>query len=1032
MSVHSLVRAHKRGFRTLSVLVMVSFVFSGLPVGLVLAEDTSESTAESAVVEQMVETGGSTETSTDETFTEDTGGESASGEAGVEGGEGADVESGDTVESLTDETGESSEESTDEESSNESVNVESTGGTFDETNEETVDSDPEVTQGEVVSSGEDGTGSDAGTSEGSVAAIETGDAEAEVDVVNDINSNDTSVSGGGLSGGEIIETTHESDTEENTSEAETSYELEAPVTITADNDTELDNDVSVSAATGANTASSNAVSGILSGNAISSANIINVVNTNIVNSEGMIMLMNAFDGIDGHLNLQSADLFDVLDNGDDSESCALELCSGVSMDIEAENDAQITNDVIVRAATGDNEILGNTGDALISTGDAFAAANVMNVVNTNIVDSNYLLVTVNSFGSLNGNILMPSANSLFGQSAASTPAMMLVDNENNAEIDNNSNTTVGSGDNTAMSATSESSVESGQAVSQVNIANAVNQNLLGGNSFTMLVRVHGTWDGDVLGVPDGLAWEETEEGLVIYSEAASGPEGVHALSGVGNSLAVANTNNASVKNNVEVIALTGDNRVSSEAGAAMIKTGDAYAATNIVNVVNTNIVGQNWFLGIFNVFGDWNGSVVFGRPDLWVGAQITTDTPNVRQGDIVTYRYTVMNNGDGFAPNVRLYDRINTYHLALAEVREGVSMLGDTVMAEIGDLMPGEIATVEYRIAIKTNLPTGRTFFTHNPYVVSDGEEVNEADNSDIVTLAVDKPASEQDNQVITYTPDPVLNIVKTQLGPGTTTASSTVDYEVLITNEGGIAYHAMLVDMIKDERGRTVYKQSWPLESIFPGEEIRITYSVEFSDETVPGIYTNYAEVRAVGRHPSFNPFYGYWANSSVASTELEVVGEEGYAEQEVSEDENQDEVAVPVLPVDPEIGGSLEDLVLPFGEEAAIEDMAIRETIIAIPGEIIRDNGILLAMQNGDGVGGVGGAIPATALTLDTSENSGTVIAKQMHGQAASAFMSFTQGMSNSWWWLWLIIMLGSAPVVAYQTHEIIRARRQRPSVR
>ena len=50
----------------------------------------------------------------------------------------------------------------------------------------------------------------------------------------------------------------------------------------------------------------------------------------------------------------------------------------------------------------------SSGDAGVTTGNAYAAANVLNLVNTNIVNSSYLLLSFNNFGDLSQDITLPS------------------------------------------------------------------------------------------------------------------------------------------------------------------------------------------------------------------------------------------------------------------------------------------------------------------------------------------------------------------------------------------------------------------------------------------------------------------------------------------------------------------------------------------------------------------------------------------------------------------------------------------------
>jgi uncharacterized repeat protein (TIGR01451 family) len=63
-----------------------------------------------------------------------------------------------------------------------------------------------------------------------------------------------------------------------------------------------------------------------------------------------------------------------------------------------------------------------------------------------------------------------------------------------------------------------------------------------------------------------------------------------------------------------------------------------------------------------NIFGDFNGNISFGRPDLWVGEKIE-NTANTLKGSIVKYRYSLLNNGDSPATQIKLSDAYDAGHM---------------------------------------------------------------------------------------------------------------------------------------------------------------------------------------------------------------------------------------------------------------------------------------------------------------------------------------------------------------------------------
>jgi len=744
------------------------------------------------------------------------------------------------------------------------------------------------------------------STEVSTTTVTTGDAMSEADVITTVNTNtvetepaedasstppsttetdtvsiDKSASTTPATLVEKTETlplTDEATSEESVDEA-TSGETD----VTNENEADVENTVETEAQTGDNAVESNGSANISTGNAFSGANIINVVNTNTLNSSGLLLLLNNFFNTSGDLDLRdmyfpsvgSDSTTDVkTQNAPSNNDCYTDTCGiGTTIATENTNSASITNDVVVRAQTGGNSATGT--DASINTGDAYAAANVVNIANTNIVDSNYLVLEVNDFNNWFGDLVLPSRNALGkafgfgGEKNNDEPgsAASNVTNENSATIENTISTNASTGGNEADAASSTADITTGGANATANVTNVVNQNMFNSDSFMVIFRIYGNWAGSVFGAPKGLSWEETPNGVVLFNDSAGGA--TNPASHTADS--VQNDNSAAISNNINVIALTGDNKATGDENAS-VNTGDAYAATNVVNVANSNIVGKNWVLAVVNVFGDWNGNIAFGKPDLWVGGMAKTKTYPVEPGTWMTYHFTVMNRGDADATNVVVTDSLDLDHVGYRKPASAEAQ-GPRLMWHIDKIAPGETVELELPAQVKMNTPVG-TFPVNNTIHVQSAEnDQNTADNTETVSFDVYHAGSIL-KKGVTYTPDPDLTISKTNDTEGGIMASSTVNYTVTIGNNGGPAYHSILVDDIRNEQGDLINEQTWNLDEIHPNEEITVNYSIFFSASTTPGGYINYAQVHAVGRNESLDPFYGWFADSPVASSTITILG--------------------------------------------------------------------------------------------------------------------------------------------------------------
>ncbi len=672
------------------------------------------------------------------------------------------------------------------------------------------------------------------------AVVDTGDAAALTDAQNTTNTNTVDVT------------------------ADT-----ATTTITNTNTASTTNEAAAAASTGDNTAAGGSAT-VTTGDAIASANVINVVNTNIINSPGILAFFNMLFG--GGFDLRGFDLSYFFGGGDTSttgtqNNCSLLSCASDegTLLVSNTNDATVTNTVLVRSNTGSNTASSTgEGDASVTTGDAYASANVFNLVNTNLINSNYLLVALNNFGDMFGDITLPGASffeTLMGGSGATNTS---INNSNTATVTNNTAATADSGNNTATGGTGgDAVVTTGDAHSAASTYNQVNTNMVGGSTVFFLINIFGDWAGNVQGLPEGMTWTRTPTGIALMNESGGGGTVTESLSTLG----VSNTNTANVTNNVQAWALTGANKAESTGdGDADIETGDAYASTNVVNMVNTNVIGKNWIFAIFNIFGNWSGNLSFGKPDLWIGAVAETPNPTL-PGSAMKYHFTVSNRGDADATGVKLKAE---FLKTLIKFNEG-NPIDAGMQWDLGTIKKGE--TREFVYSANAGLiPDGTTASADLTASVSSAEtDNNSIDNTEKLSVLVQSPIQTTGSAPIgKWTTDPHLQMTK-KVSVATTTVPASVDYEVTIRNTGGAAYNVTLTDTLTDPKGGTVYKRAWKLNTIGENEEISLTYSVEYKGDLPLGKYKNTAQLK--GQKGNSSAVYAVDMQKVTANATIELV---------------------------------------------------------------------------------------------------------------------------------------------------------------
>lgn len=580
---------------------------------------------------------------------------------------------------------------------------------------------------------------------------------------------------------------------------------------------------------------------IESGTAVALANIINIVNSNFINSDGVVFFSNFLEAVTEALDLRN--LYNSLANF----GCSLTSCTDDDTTVNVSNDAFIENYLLLQALTGGNLISGaDTG--VINTGDAYAGLNLINVANMNFIDSNYLLVTLNAFNDVNGDIIFPSTDLLLS-SLAYSPDGANINLSNTANVTNDLTIDADSGGN-ELQTSNGGSITTGATGATSNVFNQINSSLIGGQNITIMFRIHGDWVGEVFGAPDDLLWTQSPDGSILLFDSNSGNGGSYSAG----SLNVDATNNASINNDISIAALTGENQITgTETG--LISTGNAYAGANIVNLANGNVIGRNWVLAIVNIFGDFKGNIAFGRPDLWIGEMV--DAPSkITNGSLLKYKFTVINNGDSPATEVFIEDAYEADHLTIKSASLPYTTTADgTLRFALGKIPKGGAVEITYEAEVMNT--SSEQELTNVVTVKGRETDNNFTDNTDTATVKTYSSGGGKKTREITR------NIKETPLLSGIMeegdallvkrmfkTFPLTPEYpsmrQVVVLNNPtthsipGVVFE----DILKDPAGNVIKSEVWELGEVLPGEEIELGYTLAFESGAPTGTYTLHSKI--------------------------------------------------------------------------------------------------------------------------------------------------------------------------------------------
>lgn len=547
-------------------------------------------------------------------------------------------------------------------------------------------------------------------------------------------------------------------------------------TVVNDNQATVENNVCSSAETGSNTVTGED-SKIDTGDANAEVNSVNVVNTNLVGQDFWQAIINLFGTSENDIDLTQIEGFANFDlnlisilstnanTGDGSVNIALaNLLS--SFAVYNINTTTLINQINLLASTGNNQILGEDGS--IETGNASASLNLFNLVNTNLVGEDWFFGLINLFGELNGDIILPYELQYLGleggetgqvsalnentgdgstnQASASDQTLVDIDNTNNACLTNNVSVTANTGDNDIIG---DGEIQTGNADASANLANIVNTNIFGSRWLLLIINNYGGWTGNLIGwwgnlfsvgntifawvrLPDGQGSQTN--GMLAENQNTGDNSQNYASASENNSLLVNNNNTANIQNEISVTADTGHNQIVGEDGA--ITTGNAQASSNVLNMVNTNIIGNHWFFAVINIFGGFLGDIIFPRPDLVIGK--SANKSSVTAGEEIIYTIAYQNIGRLWANETVITDYLPAGE-SFVSCSDGGVFDGGRVIWNLGKILAGQGGSLT--VSVRAEASSG-TALTNSVGIATSTNEPKQDNNFALATTSISQGGS--------------------------------------------------------------------------------------------------------------------------------------------------------------------------------------------------------------------------------------------------------------------------------------------------
>ncbi|HUD05329.1 MAG TPA: hypothetical protein VMR18_00195 [Candidatus Saccharimonadales bacterium] len=304
----------------------------------------------------------------------------------------------------------------------------------------------------------------------------------------------------------------------------------AYVDVNANNNADINNYIDLNANSGnANVENNFAGGNATTGDATTEANIVNLIDSLISDNQSFLGIININGNLDGNILIPEQLVDELLDD----PSLASSLTAGAST-IDQVNSTAVNNQITLAAQSGTATVSNNGVGGDATTGDATTNLNVDNLIGSQIVGGNALLVLVNVLGTWEGLILNEapgSTSALLGGQITSYAALapnttITNTNTNTNEINNIINLSSTSGNATVSYNRFGGNATTGNATASVNLVNIVNSNIdLSGWLGILIINVFGTWDGSLgFQMPPATVTATTTGSSDVSSDPSSHPK----------------------------------------------------------------------------------------------------------------------------------------------------------------------------------------------------------------------------------------------------------------------------------------------------------------------------------------------------------------------------------------------------------------------------------------------------------------------------------------------------------------------------
>jgi hypothetical protein len=374
------------------------------------------------------------------------------------------------------------------------------------------------------------------------------------------------------------------------------------------------------------------------------------------------------------------------------------------------NTADLQTNIAAAADTGSTTLSGHQVDLV--TGTASATVQVTHIANTSLIGNCAFYGMLSVYSPYYGTLLLPNEEVYAIPHSTSSPEMMpevAVWNEAAYSASASSSATTGSNQTAGIG-----EVNTGLALTTTDSILRANETIIG--SSWVLVQIFNPqfWHGSFanpLAVPVA-----TETGIAYWL-----PFGAAQSTPLQEGGTISITNSAASSINASATANTGNNHLYASGGT--LNTGSALTYTQLLAVLNTTLVGNNWYHLSIHLFDNFWGAIAFARPELYLQAPAQLQA---QPGKTTTGTFIIGNAGTSTARQVTV---------AASSSSEGISVQAAPIE---GDITAQKQVAGTLTITVSENLEAGS--YPLALTVQNQLTEDNPHNNSVTMVLYVSKP----------------------------------------------------------------------------------------------------------------------------------------------------------------------------------------------------------------------------------------------------------------------------------------------------